>query len=246
MDIAAIFIFGLIVLVTHMLEGITGLGATVLALPFAILLFGIGVAVPVLVILALFLSFYILAVSYRNILWKEYAKISLLAGLGLPLGIWGFSALSEKMLKILLAAFMLAVSVRGLYVTMKRPGRGSGVLRRLSPAFLVLGGGMHGAFSSGGPLVIVYATEAIPDKSRFRATLSMVWITMNLILLGQFAARGYVTPEVQRIALCALPFVIAGAVIGNRVHKRVRESTFVKMVYGILLVSGAVMFLEAR
>ena len=42
------FLLGWVVLITHFLEGITGFGCTVLALPFAILLVGTKQAVPVL------------------------------------------------------------------------------------------------------------------------------------------------------------------------------------------------------
>ena len=56
MEIYIILLFGMVVLITHFLEGITGFGCTVLALPFCIMLVGIKAAVPVLVILAWILA----------------------------------------------------------------------------------------------------------------------------------------------------------------------------------------------
>lgn len=46
-------LFGIVVLMTHFVEGITGFGSTALALPFCIMLVGMKTAVPVLIVLRL-------------------------------------------------------------------------------------------------------------------------------------------------------------------------------------------------
>ena len=60
-------LFGLIVLATHFIQGITGFGCTVLAMPFCILLTGIDTARPVLTVLALILDVYLLVVSWKHV-----------------------------------------------------------------------------------------------------------------------------------------------------------------------------------
>lgn len=241
-DIELILLFGVIVFCTHFLEGITGLGATVLALPFGILLFGIDTAIPVLIILAIVLSLYILTRAYKDIQWKEYRKITLIVAAGIPLGIWMFTALSEELLKKVLALFMITVALRGLL--MPRLNKAIKPLKEgISRFILFLGGCIHGAFSSGGPLVIVYATQALPNKSHFRSTLSLLWVTLNAIMLVQFAARGMITSEVGWTTLWIMPFLVVGGLLGNWAHYKVNEAVFTKLVYTILLGSGFVMLL---
>ena len=47
---------------------------------------------------------------------------------------------------------------------------------------------VHGMFLSGGSFLIVYAVWALPDKERFRSTLSAVWVVLNsLLLIGKGA-----------------------------------------------------------
>jgi uncharacterized membrane protein YfcA len=102
MDILRTILFGLVVVVTHFVEGITGFGCTVLALPFAISLAGVKITVPVLVVVAWLLALYIIIVDFKNIVWKEYLVIVSFVILGLPIGMWMFGNLPESELKKLL------------------------------------------------------------------------------------------------------------------------------------------------
>ena len=106
-DYACYGLVALIVLLTHVQEAITGFGCTVLALPFVTLLLGLDVAVPVLVFQAWVLVLYIVVVSRKNMVWKEYGHIVILMGLGLPVGIWMSRSMPEAQLKWVLAAFMV-------------------------------------------------------------------------------------------------------------------------------------------
>ena len=243
MTTLSIILFGIVVLITHFLEGITGFGCTVLALPFAIMLVGIKIAVPTLIILAWLLALYIVAIAFKDILWKEFLRIIAFVGLGLPLGIWLFNQLPEGVLKNILAAFMVVVSIRGLYVSFKglKPGRPSN--NALLNIILFLGGIIHGAFGTGGPFVVIYATRALPYKNNFRATLCLLWFTLNTIIIIQNIINGVITPEVTKLLLWTLPFLIGGMILGNIAHNRIKDTIFTKIVYAVLLLSGIFMFL---
>ena len=106
---------------------------------------------------------------------------------------------------------------------------------------MFLGGIFHGAFSSGGPLIIIYATEKIKDKSAFRATMCMVWLAMNVLLLTQMAFAGQLGADVWKTALWGLPALVVGTVLGDWAHHRIRDTVFTKLTYGILLLSGVFM-----
>jgi len=233
----------LIVLITNFQEGVTGFGCTALALPFAVMLVGLDVAKPVLVMLALVLNGSIVIMSWRKIVWKEYWYIILFVGIGLPIGMWMGEVLPEKGLKAVLAVFMTGVGIQGL-VNLSRKVAQSELGKRTKlfvTSFLPLGGVIHGAFGSGGPLVIVYATRAIGDKGVFRVTLSLVWITLNLILVSSWILRSQITPHIQHLALLCLPFTIAGLIIGNFAHHRMNDYAFKKMVYVVLCFSGVLL-----
>ena len=251
MSILEIILFGTVVLFTHFMEGITGFGCTVLALPFCIALAGINVAVPVLIVLAWLLCLYIVAIDYKHIILKEYIRIVGLLILGLPIGMWLFTSLPEGILKKLLGIFMIVVAIRGLYISFLSKSDEDGKennIKKMTKAkkyllnvVLFLGGIIHGAFSSGGPFVIIYAAQALPNKSNFRATLCAVWLTLNSIMIVNNIRQGVMTEPTQELILWTLPFLVTGMLLGNYAHNNIKGDAFKKLVYVVLLLSGAFM-----
>lgn len=245
-----ILVFGIVVLITHFLEGITGFGCTVLALPFCIKLLdmqygqnnGIQIAVPVLMVLGFLLCLYVVIISYKDIVWKEYLRIICFVGLGLPVGILLFKELPKQVLIYILGAFMIFISLRGLYTCIKRVEQKQ-LNTHILNLVLFLGGCIHGAFSSGGPLVIIYAARKLQNKNQFRATLCMMWVTMNAILIGQKTVDGVFTPDVLKIVGICIPFLAVGAILGNKAHHKLKPDVFLRIVYGVLLLSGIMMFM---
>ena len=209
MSVLQNILFGLVVLLTHFIEGITGFGCTVLALPFCIPLTGIKVAVPVLVVIAWLLALYIIIIDFKHIVWREYLKIVSFVILGLPIGMGLFTFLPDALLKKLLGVFMIIVSIRGLYAafTLKPATAASGtskLKKYLLNFILFLGGIIHGAFGSGGPFVVIYATRALPDKSDFRATICTLWFTLNSIIIFKNIKMGVMAAPVIQLILWTL------------------------------------------
>lgn len=240
-------LFGFLSLITHVIEAITGFGSTVLALPFGIMLAGVAVAVPVLSLHAWLLAAYVVVVDRAKIQWKQYFTVMLFVLLGLPLGMWAFTALPEPALKSILAVFMIAISVNGIVQAVKKSrsnvnvGELQGWKKYILYVLLFIGGVIHGAFSSGGPLLIIYITRTIKEKSQFRATMCAFWFSLNLILLVRNAFTGVFTPEAVRMSLVTLPFLLAGLLIGNWAHRKIPDKHFTLVVYLVLLLSGAFM-----
>jgi len=245
-----ILLVGIIVFVTHTLEGITGFGCTILALPFIAMLLGIKVAVPVMVVLAWLLAGYIVIVSWKKIVWKEYFFIVCHVGIGLPVGLILFQYLSPDYLKLFLAVFMVGVGIHGFFQIMKSsadhekqlpPSLKNWVMRSI----LFVGGTVHGAFASGGPFVVIYASKTLSDKSVFRVSLCLLWFTMNTVMIGQYTLNGNVwNPEIGKILLWAFPFLVTGMFLGDFLHHYVNEYYFRLTVYGALVASGSILVFD--
>ncbi|NCC66061.1 MAG: sulfite exporter TauE/SafE family protein, partial [Spirochaetia bacterium] len=100
---------------------------------------------------------------------------------------------------------------------------------------------VHGVFSSAGPLVVLYATRALKDKSSFRATLCLLWTTLNTIIITTYLIEGSYTAPIAKTTLILIPFVVAGIVIGERIHDKVNARTFSLIVFGMLFLTGIFM-----
>jgi len=283
LTLTLILLFGLIVLVTQTLEGTTGFGSTVLALPFAVMVLGdLNKTVPILATHSWILAVYFVIVSWKHIVWKEFGFIALHVLIGLPVGYYLFKNLDDWYLKILLAWFMIGVGINGiLHLPMEISGERvrlpfgktdshvplSGAFNRLrysmtrqsrrqkeTPAkpvkksllmrfILFLGGVIHGAFASGGPFIVLYASSALRDKTLFRVTLCLLWFCLNSALMIWWTMEGRWTQDsclALRALLATLPFLAIGIVIGDRLHHRASEYVFRLIVFALLVAGGCV------
>jgi uncharacterized membrane protein YfcA len=237
-------LFGLVVLATHFVQGITGFGCAVLAMPFCILLTGIDTARPVLTVLALVLDVYLLVVSWKHVDWRQYLRILAFVLPGLPVGMIAYNVLPRTTLMHILAAFMVVVGIQGL-VTQFRPGRETS---RPWPGWLLdillfVGGAAQGAFTSGGPPVIIYATQQLKDKASFRATLVAIWTTLNVFIVTDIMVRHKLAGVPGKLVLTSLPFLALGALLGDVVHRRISGERFTQLIYAVLVVSAVFMVL---
>ena len=244
MMIEILLLVGLVVFITHTLEAITGFGCTVLAFPFVILLMkDLEQAKILLSVLAWILAVYIACTNYKQIDWKQFGIILLFAGIGMPAGMILFKSFNVTLLTKALGVFIVFSAVIQLYKCFvpKKSERKMPVWAGY--AFLLTGGVVHGAFAVGGPLIVLYSTQKIPDKGQFRATMCLLWSTLNTVLIVQYFAENKFTMEIGRDLLVLLPFLIAGIIAGEFIHHKVSEILFRKIVFGSLLLVGAAMII---
>lgn len=245
-----ILLLGTIIFLAHILEAITGFGCTVIALPFVSMILGIKLTVPVLAGLGLLMSSYIVCRSWRNIQFSEFLFIVIYVGIGMPLGMFLFKRMSPVGLSLLLACFMIGVGIHGTFKTVKDKRCGIGMQAAASGKknifmkfILFCGGIIHGAFGTGGPFVVIYASKAIPDKSVFRVTLSMLWCSLHLIRFIVWSIDGTIwNREIWWTLLWLIPFMAGGVLIGDLLHHKVSYYVFRLCLYVVLALAGFVMF----
>lgn len=236
-----------VIFLANTASSLTGFGGTVLALPFVALVIGLKLAVPVLVVQAWVLAVFIVTEARRHISWRDWAKIVGFVAAGLPVGLWVATVMPENPLKVALGLFTLGVGIYGVIRPMPRADsreRLVGWKGRALTALLALGGVVHGAFATGGPLIVVYGTRALRDKSVFRVTMSATWLTLNTILLTQWFVRGVFTTDQLRLAGLCVPFTLAGMALGTFAHYRVNEVVFRRAVYAVLIAAAAMLLMS--
>ena len=111
-----IILYFIIILLTNMIQGITGFAGTVLAMPFCILLLGIGIAKPVLNILTIIACTLIVVRSYKHIVWKEFFKMTGIMFVGVFIGEYVYTLFPVDILLTLYAIFIIFIALKGLFV----------------------------------------------------------------------------------------------------------------------------------
>lgn len=233
---------GIVVLITHALEAVTGFGCTVLAFPFVIAITGdIGFSKIILSLLAWLLALYIAVVKFRDLNWRQFLIICSVAALGMPIGIYIFKSFDQTLLTRLLGGFIVLSASVQLY----RMYRNNVAVMAgpLSILYLFAGGVVHGAFATGGPLIVLYSTKKLNGKAEFRATMCLLWACLNTLLIIRYYIDEQLTRAVGVDLLVLLPFLVVGIIIGEIIHKKVDEKLFKKIVFGMLAIIGLVMLM---
>ena len=234
MSVFEIF-FLLIIFFTNIIQAITGFAGTVLAMPFSLQLVGQDVAKPVLNLAAVVICAYVVIRNYKSIAWMDFLKMVLCVGVGFAVGFAVELLPLNK--EILLKSYGIVVLSVALFYMAFDVSK-----IKIPPAILYLclffGGVLHMLYVSGGPLVVIFAAKRFKDKNQFRATLSLMWVILNLIMFGQHLASGLWTPHLWIIFAIAAAISIASYFIGKKLASRLPLEAFMKLTYALLFISG--------
>jgi uncharacterized protein len=242
-------LFFLIIFIAKAVETVTGFGSTIIALTLGAQLYQIEFLLPIVVPLNIVLSTYIVVRHARAINWPELARWILPYTIGgLIVGMIIFDAVQGNALKLAYGIFVICFAVielvRLLRTVADCEARPLSTVKSI--IWLFAGGVIHGIYASGGPMVVYYSCRKITDKSIFRSTLSVLWLVLNLILLGGYIRMGKMTVTSLKMFGALLPALIVGLAVGDILHKRIPERKFRVLVYVLLIIAGASLIYSNR
>lgn len=231
-------LFVLIMMFGVFVQALAGFGGTLLSMPLGIMLMGIALTKPVMTIVAWITGVVVVVSEWKHMNWKELAKMTGVMLVGVLFGLWVSGKVQLNFLLIAYAVVVAAIGVKKLFfpATKEAPK----VLQVLT---LPIAGLMQGLFVSGGSFLAVYAVAQIPEKKQFRVTVNAVWMILNTVMIFTYWLDGMLTKEVLTMsAVNVIPTLVA-VWLGGLLTKKVKQATFLRIIYVILIVSGAVLLI---
>lgn len=232
-----LLILALIFFFAGFIQGVTGFGAGLLAMPLLAFYLDIKVAAPLCTLNGLIITAY-LSWSLRN--HMELKKILPLALGCLPGVIVGVGMLKNVNEHVLTGLLGLLISVYSGYrlAFQIRPrslhhtwgylaGFGTGVI--------------SGAFSAGGPPTIIYTTLTGWSKDEIKATLSGFFLITGVITAIGHATSGLTTVTVCHFFLITALGVLGGVSSGSFFSRRFSTEGYLKLILACLLLLGLFM-----
>lgn len=222
-------------------ETALGFGAMVVSLALGAQLVPLEALFPTVVPLNVALSLYLAARNAAHIDRRFLVRRLLPPVLvGVPLGLLAFARLPRALLVRSFGGFVVLLASIELFRTLRR-GRDASLGRAARIALLVLGGAVHGAFATGGPMVVYVASRELTDKHRFRATLSALWALLGVGITLSLVAAGSLGAASLRGSGILAPAALVGLLAGEMVHRRVRAERLRVAVFVMLLVAGTLL-----
>jgi uncharacterized membrane protein YfcA len=234
----------LLIFLSQLIAGIAGFGNQIVTLPLLAMLVGLAAGKCTLVVLGTVMYVIITVRWHKRINLRELGVIVVLAGVGLVIGMYLFERFAGhgRAMNIALGVFVLVVGVQGLV----KPKLLNLVPTPVARVLVFAGGIVHGALTTGGPLLVIYAQRAIPHKSEFRSTLAVMWIVLNVELMIGWTVSHTWSPITWKLCLIGLPFLFAGLTLGEYLHHKLDGPAFRAMVNALLVMNGLLLLFVAR
>jgi uncharacterized protein len=218
-------------------ESTVGFGATLVSLSLGSMVMPTEAVLARIVPLNLLLSLVLVVRGSRHVdVRRLFLTILPAILLGMPIGVVLLRSLDAKDLRLLLAGLVFFLAALELVATARAKGAASRPLSsRAAFALLFAGGIAHGALATGGPPVVYVAARVMRDKATFRATLSALWLVLNIGLLTVYSASGFVNATTLTDSVPLVGAVVVGLIVGDVVHRKVPERAFKLVVFAMLL-----------
>lgn len=226
-------------------EALAGFGGVVIALTLGALLYPIKALLPLLVVLNLGVTAYIVwrhgRHADKNLLLRQIVPGMLVGG---AVGLALFRFAHGPLLKHAYGAFIFLFAARELYRArvLARSGAGSpatgGPTGWKGGIWILLAGVVHGIYASGGPLLVYAVGRRGLEKTTFRSTLCVLWFASSIALAGAYAATGTLKTAQLPFIAALIPIVILAVIVGEWAHRRIDEARFRLAIYTVLMFAG--------
>ena len=238
-----IFTFG--VILAFAVRGGAGFGGGVVAVPLLALAAPLPTVVPVTSALNLVSGLSQGFRDWRKVEWREMARILPFALAGVLIGIWMLASVDARALSRAFGAFIVLYAIYML----RSGGSVPRIPRRwLNPVAAVASfiGGFIGSIFGGaaGPVFAIYLAALQVEKDRFRATMTMLMLTLGGTRVIGFITAGMYTQKVLILLAAGIPLVFIGGYIGVRVVRRLDQARFNRGVGCVLLASGVILIVR--
>ncbi|OIQ51625.1 Sulfite exporter TauE/SafE [Pseudodesulfovibrio hydrargyri] len=226
-----------IVLAAAFLQGLTGFGFGLIALPLLGFFMGIKTSVPLMVLLAAIISIYLSLRLRKSIDLKSAFTLLAASLIGIPLGVYILKRVPAQGLSICVGVIMVAFTS---YQFLARPKpRSFG--KRLTVLAGFFSGVLGGSLGVSGPPVIVYTALQPWTKDRAKATLACFFALSNVVIIATHAASGMLTGEVLHLYALCLPALLAGIFLGIKAYDRLSDNGYRQLALALVFTLGCMM-----
>lgn len=234
----------LVLLAAYGLRGSTGFGGSV-GMPLLALVVPIKILVPAWTLLGFVSSVAILGKDRRHVDVRKVLVFIPWCALGVVVGLYFFTTLDSRTLLRALGVMVLGYAGYYFWTTLRADASGAASPRWLSPVAAWLAGVVGALFGAMATVFFaMYLDVKSMAKTAFRATVSAMLLVLCIGRGVGYWAAGEFTRDVWVAFAAALPLMFLGIWIGDRVHVRLSELAFKRVVCAVLVICGIPLLLR--
>ncbi len=234
-------LLSLIIFLAGFVQGLSGFGSILLALPILSLFIDIKVLIPLMTLCGWSMSVFLLIQLRLHLDLRKVLSLFLGAIPGIPLGVLFLKRIDPDLIYWILGLILITYSVYMLFfISQKR-----GISEKWGYMFGFLSGFIGGGLSAGGPPVIVYTSLQDWKKDVIKVTIQGFFVVSGLLTILTHAASGLTTSTVIRYYFISIPMLILGTYLGSFFYGKISEENYRKLILALLAALGGFMIYRA-
>jgi uncharacterized protein len=223
-------------LAAGLVNGLTGFGTAITALPIWLYVIPPTAASTLAIICAMASQLQTLPMIWRHIRWRLALPLVVPGIVGVPVGTLLLPLIEPKFFKLGVAGFLIAYSA---YVLVRRDKVSAAHGGVITDAAVGFGGGVLGGLAGvPGVLPVVWTDFRGWSKEQRRGVVQTFNLATVASALAAHALTGLLTRQVALQAAIALPGSIAGVWLGAFAYRRLADHNYQRAVMLFLLASG--------
>lgn len=222
-------------------NGVTGFGAAMAAMPLVSQGMGMNIAVPANSLMVLVVSLY-QGWRYRHSAdWGRVVPVLVGAVPGALLGSFAWRVLPVQYMRPALGVFLIAYMCWGFS---QKNALGTVVRRGWGYVAGFFATTFGAAFSFNGPPLAIYTSLSGWGKEASRAGLGVFSATTSLMMVAGQGLAGMHGTHTLLAMLVGIPGGLVGAYAGVRISRNMNNALYQRLLFGFIGLSGAVIFAQ--
>lgn len=236
-----LFLISLIFLVAGFIQGLSGFGSALFAMPLLSFLIDARTAVPLCILNSLLITAY-LSIEMKSHMEKGKILPLFIGSLpGISIGVILLKSSESDSIKLVLGVLII---LYGVYALVSHAGP-----IRMHRLWAYLAGFCTGfigsALSAGGPPAIIYTSLTGWSKDHIKATLTGFFFFSSIVTVVLHTVSGIITGQVITYFLASALFVLTGVYTGSWFYRTMTRTKYVRSLLLLLIILGTMMSLSA-
>jgi hypothetical protein len=243
MTVTTILLLAAVYLAASFVQGLTGFGMGLVAVPLIALLFDPQTAVGMVLSVGIVVGTLNFLLHRKYVEYRRVLPLALLSYPMVPLGAWFLESMDASIVMIALGAVVIGLTAFAYFAQshavafMRTPGVGAG--------FAALAGLLLGAFSTSGPPMVAYFYAGDSDRIRAKANTQLFFAATTIVAVGIHAAADNVTGWTLLWGLPFVPVIILATHAGVAMSLRVPVARF-RVLTDVALIAVGVTLIASN
>lgn len=224
-----------IILIASLIQGITGFGFALVAVPLLSLFIPeIKNITPLIVIYSLITNIIIVYKSRKYVEFKKIVPLIVFAIIATPFGTYILISFKAKTLKIIIGIIIIITALamlKNFKIKIRNEKISYGVIG-------ILSGILNGSTGLSGPPVVLFLTNQGEKKDVFRANLTMFGFVTNIFAIINFIVQGIINRDTFTFTVVYFPALLLGVIIGIIVVKKISDYFFRLCTIYLIIILG--------